>query len=261
MDNIIYIGDNFKTMKSSDFNDYKGKIKFIYIDPPYNTENRMFAFNDINHTWSKDIYDRLDVAKDLMSDDGVIFISIDDKELANLMNICYDVFGKDNYVGLFVTKQSQRSNAKHINIIHEYILCCAKNKKKLPKVYIKRIDNPRESKLIRPIINRIKKAFKISQEFAYQELKNQIDNYIACTGETWIKNYSNIDNKGNVYFAKDLSTPSKPNKLDIEEIGLHLEPLATRGWASKEKILSLYNDNRICFKNGQIGRASCRERV
>lgn len=251
MNNRIFIGDNLTTMQSDEFKKYKETINFVYIDPPYNTTNNSFAFNDKNNFWSNDIYKRLLAAKELMTDDGVIFISIDDNELSNLMYVCYKTFGKENYIGLFITKQAQRSNAKHINTIHEYILCFAKNKKKVPKFYINRIENPSESERIKTIISKVKKAFNVSHTEATKELKKQITRYVTETGNTWIKNYSNIDEDGNIFFAKDLSTPGKPCSLDIEEIGLHLKPLATRGWSSKNKILDLHNKGRLCYKNGR----------
>jgi len=251
MKNKIFIGDNLTIMQSCEFQEYKNAINFIYIDPPYNTANNAFAFNDKNICWSDDIYKRLIVAKEMLKKDGVIFISIDNNELANLMLICDDVFGKENFVGLFVTKQAQRSNAKHINTIHEYILCFAKNKKLLPKFYIQRIENPSEADRINTIITKVKNAFKRSRKEAIEELKKQIDRYVKETGDRWIKNYSNIDDEGNVFFAKDLSTPSKPNELFIEEIGLHLKPLATRGWSSREKFIELYNKKRLCYKKGR----------
>lgn len=249
--NKIYIGDNLKVMNSTALNNFKNKVGFIYIDPPYNTANKNFAYNDKNDSWSSDIKERLELASTFMKQEGVIFISIDDNELSNLLYVCYKVFGKENYVGLFVTKQAQRSNAKHINTIHEYVICFAKNKKKLDKFYINRIENPSESDAIKNIINKVKKAMATSISDANVELKKSIEKYVIDTGETWIKNYSNIDDNGNIYFAKDLSTPAKPNRLDIEEIGLHLEPLKTRGWSSKEKILDLHRKNRLVFKGNR----------
>ena len=149
MTNSIYVGDNLKVMQSESFQQYKGKVNFVYIDPPYNTTNNTFAYSDRNSLWAQDIYKRISLAKNFMSEKGVIFISIDDNELSTLLNVCYEIFGKNNYVGLFITKQAQRSNAKHINIIHEYILSFAKDKKKLPQFYINRLENPAESKLIK----------------------------------------------------------------------------------------------------------------
>ncbi len=248
--NLIYIGDNLGTMKHQSFHKFYGKINFIYIDPPYNTGS-VFSYNDDNDEWSKDIRDRVEVARQCLSEEGVIFISIDDNELSNLLYICYKTFGKENYVGLFITKQAQRSNAKHINTIHEYVVCFAKNKKKLPKFFINRLENPVESPKILTIINRIKSIHSKEPERAEKELKVLIDKYVKETGQTWIKNYSNVSEEGKIFFAKDLSTPGKPSRLDIDEINLHLEPLKTRGWSSKEKILSLYKEKRLSFKNGR----------
>ena len=248
--NLIYIGDNLKTMAADEFQSFYGQINFIYIDPPYNTGNT-FSYNDDNDQWSNDIKERLLIARKCLTDEGVIFISIDDNELSNLLYICYKVFDKNNYVGLFITKQAQRSNAKHINTIHEYIICFAKNKKKLPKFYINRLENPSESNKILNIINRIKAIYKVDSKKAEKELKQLIDKYVIETGQTWIRNFSNISDDGRIYFAKDLSTPGKPSRLDIEEINLHLEPLKTRGWSSKEKILLLHAENRLAFKNGR----------
>lgn len=248
--NLIYIGDNLGTMKHQSFHKFYGKINFIYIDPPYNTGS-VFSYNDDNDEWSKDIRDRVEVARQCLSEEGVIFISIDDNELSNLLYICYKTFGKENYVGLFITKQAQRSNAKHINTIHEYVVCFAKNKKKLPKFFINRLENPVESPKILTIINKIKSIHSKEPERAEKELKVLIDKYVKETGQTWIKNYSNVSEEGKIFFAKDLSTPGKPSRLDIDEINLHLEPLKTRGWSSKEKILSLYKEKRLSFKNGR----------
>lgn len=248
--NAIYIGDNLSVMQSPAFDAYQGTIDCIYIDPPYNTTNS-FSYNDKNSNWKNDIKKRIEISRDLLADSGVIFISIDDNELVSLMDVCNFVFGKENFVGVFVTKQAERSNAKHINVIHEYVVCFSKNKKKLPPFFIHRQDDPTERALINNVIKSVKKAYKVSIKEAEQVLKEQINNYTKITGETWIKNYNNIDSNGRIYFAKDLSTPSKPNSLDIDEINLHLKPLKTRGWSSKEKILKLYREQRLVFKKGR----------
>lgn len=238
-------------MSGGQFAQYKGNVDFIYIDPPYNTQNNSFAYSDKNTDWSNDIKKRLILAKSFLANSGVIFISIDDNELANLLFICYEIFGKDNYVGLFVTKQAQRSNAKYINTIHEYVVAFALNKKELPKFYIERMANPNEAPVLKKIMASVKDKFGLFPEEAKKELKRQIDKYMEETGTTWIRNYSSVDEKGEIYFAKDLSTPGKPNKVDIDEINLHLEPLKTRGWSSREKILSLHKEGRLVFKNGR----------
>ncbi len=247
--NEIYIGDNLSIMQSTVFEKFNSKIDFIYIDPPYNTKNNTFVYSDTNSKWATDIKPRLIQAKDLLKKTGVIFISIDDNELASLVKICDDVFGKENKVGIFITKQSQRSNAKHINVVHEYVVAYAKSKTNLPRFYINRLESPHEGKKLKQIIQKVKNAHKKSTVAANEVLKKSIENYVLETGETWIVNYSNIDENGEIYFAKDLSTPGEPNYLKIEEINLTLEPLKTRGWSSKKKFIKLHSENKLCFKN------------
>ena len=249
--NEIYIGDNLAIMQSAEFKKFKSMIDFIYIDPPYNTKNPTFAYSDNNSKWSADIRLRLIEAKELLKKTGVIFISIDDNEFANLIQICDEVFGKENKVGIFITKQSQRSNAKHINVVHEYVVAYAKSKTDLPRFYINRIESPAEGKKIKQIIQKVKTAHKKSFTQAAEILKKSISEYVSETGETWMVNYSNIDENGEIYFAKDLSTPGEPNYLKIDEINLTLEPLKTRGWSSKQKFIKLHKENKLCFKNNR----------
>ena len=114
MENRIYVGDNLDILKSNEIKTFAGKINFIYIDPPYNTANKALSYNDTNNDWFIDISKRLEACYELLSDKGCIFISIDDNELSSLLHLGYKIFNKQNYVGLFITKQAQRSNAKHI---------------------------------------------------------------------------------------------------------------------------------------------------
>ena len=159
--NEIYIGDNFKVMNTSNFKKYQNKIKMIYIDPPYNTKGNK-SYNDKveSNDWASFMYERIKKSKEFLKDDGVIFISIDDNEYANLKILCDQIFGKDNFVGTFITNQSQRSNAKHINTVHEYILCFAKNKKKLGKFQINRMEIPEDKQMITKLYREITKIYK-----------------------------------------------------------------------------------------------------
>lgn len=242
----VFFGDNAQVLKDLE----PDSIDFIYIDPPYNTSNK-FSYNDTNDKWTEDISLRLDLGRNVLKNTGVICISIDDTELANLLQICYGIFGKKNYVGTFITRQAQRSNARHINITHEYIVVFAKNKKDLPEFFIERVNIPEENEMIQNIIHKVAVSFKQSKQEAVNVLKKLINKYAAEQNITWIKNYSNVDDKGRVFFAKDLSTPSKPGPLTIEEINLTLPALKTRGWSSKEKFIKLYKQNRLCFKQGR----------
>lgn len=253
MQNEIYIGDNLAVMKSKDFQKYIDKIKMIYIDPPYNTQNDK-CYNDKNTSddWIKFMSKRFEVSKQLLKSDGVIFISIDDNEYANLKVLCDSIYGKDNFVGTFITQQAQRSNAKHINTVHEYILCFAKDKKKLHKFVINRMEIPEDKKMIDKLTRDVKKIIeKDGLDVANKKLKDIIKDYCYNYNITWLRNYSNVDENGNIYFSVDLSTPGKPRSVDIESIGLHLKPLPTRGWSSDKKFIELYNENRLCFKDGR----------
>ena len=156
--NLYIEGDNLEVLKLLQ-ETYLGKIKMIYIDPPYNTGNdfvynddfsqdsdeylessgqfdehgnRLFQNTESNgrfHTdWLNMIYPRLRLAKDLLSDDGVIFISIDDNEQTNLIKVCNEIFGEENKVGeLVVIRAEGGGMAKQIIKGHDYLFVYAKN--------------------------------------------------------------------------------------------------------------------------------------
>ena len=174
--NIIIKGDNLhalKLLKSA----YDGKIKMIYIDPPYNTKNEKFIYDDnfvkeyqkllieldllkldsngkvleksevlhfltnpsgdkAHSGWLSFMLPRLKLARDLLKDDGVIFISIDDNEQANLKILCDEIFGEENFVSCFVwQKKSGGGQAKFFYEGHEYVLIYAKDKNNLQGLY------------------------------------------------------------------------------------------------------------------------------
>lgn len=164
-ENLYIEGDNLEVLKLLRQN-YYGSIKMIYIDPPYNTGND-FVYNDkfsmdkkssdeaegvtdeegnplqrnqqssnrYHANWLNMMYPRLKLAKDLLIDDGVIFISIDENELENLKSICSEIFGEENYVQeiIWEKKFSPQNDAKYFSLNHESILCYAKNKSKFSR--------------------------------------------------------------------------------------------------------------------------------
>ncbi len=116
---------------------HAGKIDVIYIDPPYNTGNKDFAYNDdyvdrddaYRHSkWLSFMAKRLKIARKLLSDRGVIFISIDDNEQANLKLLCDREFGESNFTGQLILKTATDNNPSQINTEHEYMLCYCKLK-------------------------------------------------------------------------------------------------------------------------------------
>ena len=158
-ENLYIEGDNLEVLKLLQ-ESYLGKVKMIYIDPPYNTGNDFIYADDFMHSqeqenqqmgmydedgdrlfkntdtngrfhsdWCSMIYSGLHLAKNLLTDDGVIFISIDDSEVKNLKNICDEVFGAANFVAQLIwqNKKGGGNDSTHIAIEHEYILTYAKN--------------------------------------------------------------------------------------------------------------------------------------
>ena len=158
--NLYIEGDNLEVLKLLQ-KSYYGKVKMIYIDPPYNT-GKDFVYKDDFHDsienykritgqvdgngnaistnteasgryhtdWLNMMYPRLRLARNLLSDDGVIFISIDDNEVDNLKKICNEIFGEDNFVADLVWSNKEgggSSDSKLFRIKHEHILCYSKN--------------------------------------------------------------------------------------------------------------------------------------
>ena len=136
--NILIEGDNYHALSVLNYT-HKGKIDVIYIDPPYNTENDNFGYNDkwvdledsYKHSkWLSFMKKRLLLAKTLLAKHGVIFISIDDNEYAHLKILCDEIFGEDNFITTIIWQsKTGSSDAKTIDTITEYILVYTKIKK------------------------------------------------------------------------------------------------------------------------------------
>ena len=134
--NFLLEGDNLHSLKLLE-KTHKGKIDVIYIDPPYNTGGTDFRYEDsivgkedgFRHSkWISFMKNRLEIAHRLMSDNGIIFISIDDNELAALILLCDEIFGSENHVETVIWKNKYGAGAKTVGFIsvHEYILCYSK---------------------------------------------------------------------------------------------------------------------------------------
>jgi adenine-specific DNA-methyltransferase len=130
-DNLIIKGNNLLALHSL-IEEFTGKIKLIYIDPPYNTGKDGFNYNDnFNHsTWLTFIKNRIEAAKQLLSKDGSIWVNLDDNEAHYLKVICDDVFGRDNFIANIVWEKSDspRMDATYFSVRHDHILVFAKSK-------------------------------------------------------------------------------------------------------------------------------------
>ena len=133
-DNLLIKGNNLLALYSLKPR-YAGKVKLIYIDPPYNTGNDGFLYNDkFSHTsWLTFMKNRLEVARDFLCENGLIVIHIDDNEQAYLKILMDDLFGRENFVGDLIRKTKSTTNdAKTgFNIQHENTLIYAKDKSKI----------------------------------------------------------------------------------------------------------------------------------
>jgi adenine-specific DNA-methyltransferase len=139
--NLIIEGDNYDALRALRMS-HAGRIRCIYIDPPYNTGNRDFVYNDrfvdkshrFRHSlWLEFMYKRLRLAKDLLADDGVIFVSIDDNELFRLGMLMDEVFGTEKKLACFAWQTDGNfDNQAKIKICHEYILAYSPNPDAFP---------------------------------------------------------------------------------------------------------------------------------
>ena len=240
-ENLYIEGDNLEVLKLLQ-ESYLGKVKMIYIDPPYNTGNdfiyaddfkmeseewkvesgewseegdRLFKNTDTNgrfHSdWCSMIYSRLLLARNLLTDDGVIFISIDDNEQENLKKICDEVFGGQNFVAQLVWERafSPKNDARFISNSHDYVLMYAKN-------------------ITQFVIGRLPRTEEANAR------------------------YSNPDNDPRgVWTSSDISVKTYNAECDYPitaPSGRVIEPPAGRCWSlSKKAFLERLQDNRIWF--------------
>ena len=130
-DNKLIFGDNLLALKSLE-QDYTGKVKCVFIDPPYNTGSAFEHYDDgIEHSiWLGLMRDRLEQIHRLLSDDGSLWISIDDNEAHYLKVLCDEIFGRKNFIAnaVWQKKHTRSNDAKWLSDNHDHILCFAKDK-------------------------------------------------------------------------------------------------------------------------------------
>ena len=258
-ENLYIEGDNLEVLKLLQ-ESYLGKVKMIYIDPPYNTGNdfiyrddfsigeeeyaemignisegeRLYKNTDSNgrfHSdWCSMIYSRLLLARNLLADDGVIFISIDDNEQSNLKQICDEVFGENNFAAE-IPWQSRLSmqNDTDFSINHEYLLVYAKKR---------RIENRRLKE------SNANTWYK-KDSFVFRPLpldKSKFDNPDNDPRGLW---------KADPFDAPNIR-PNLTYTIKNPNTGEEFLPPQGRCWrVMQEKFIELFNDNRIIFgKNG-----------
>ncbi len=218
--NLYIEGDNLEVLKLLQ-KSYFRKVKMIYIDPPYNTGNDFVYEDDFAdpmrryvevtqqttksnpetmgryHTnWLNMIYPRLRLAADLLRDDGVIFISIDDNEIANLRKVCDEVFGEENFVACLVYDKNRKNDAKFFSVGHEYML-----------VYFKSVATINEREIIfrmtKEGIDEVKEKFE-HLKLQYNNDWKKVNEGLKALYNSWDKDdprkslarYTKVDEKG-----------------------------------------------------------------
>lgn len=274
--NLFIEGDNLEALKLLQ-ESYLGRVKLIYIDPPYNTGND-FIYSDrfarttdeelkrsgqvnedgvalvantsangrFHSQWLSMIFPRLKLARSLLADDGILVVSIDENEHANLVAVGTEVFGRDSYVGEIVLKNSSRSDQRYISMQHEYIVFFVKNKtvntgdwteKKggLDRIYAAFAD--------------FQKQFGDDWDAIHQAAKEWYKGFPPSDAVSASKHYNRMDERG-IYFADNISGPN-----DGQYVYDVLHPATgekckapARGWVfPKESMDQRISENRIHF--------------
>lgn len=225
-DNRLIFGDNLLALKALE-QEFTGKVKCVFIDPPYNTGSAFTHYDDgLEHSiWLGLMRDRLEIIKRLLSDDGSLWITIDDNEAHYLKVLCDEVFGRGNFIAnvIWQKKSSPSNDAKWISDNHDHIIVFAKNKD-----------------IWRPV--------KLERSEAQNAIYKNSDEF------------DGVDEKGNFYgrgpwFAGDMTVKTISENALYEittPSGRTVKPADGRAWVySKEKFDELCRDNRITFgKNG-----------
>lgn len=285
--NLYIEGDNLEVLKLLQ-KSYLGKIKMIYIDPPYNT-GKDFVYRDdfamdkdgydraagnidemgnrfrknldsnarFHSDWCSMIYERLLVARALLSNDGVIFISIDDNEVENLRKICDEVFGEHNFVGNLILKTATDNNPSQINIEHEYMICYAKNR------------------VLQSNWTRISEAAQLIKEqymllkaecASNEEIQEKLRKWIKANKERLpqVAHYNNVDDKG-VYSSSSNSSNPHPGgyMYDILHPVTNLPvPKPANGWRWPETTFWAYaNDGEVEWGKDESTQPHIKKRI
>ena len=279
--NLLLRGDNLDALRLLRHS-YFGKVKLIYIDPPYNTQSDSFIYRDdfsakqsevlaqlgyaaenidyikniygarTHSGWLSFMYPRLLLAKDLLRDDGVIFISIDDNEQAQLKLLCDEIFGQENFVANIVWHNSSRQSDQVANE-HEYLLSYTKNE---PTKEDWSRSRPIASQLQSEIFL-IKTEGKKDISFAINFLRKKIDEIIEKDSESgksnsWLNNYKNIDEDWKIYYAVDLSGEGDGPPRVFN--GKLISAPSGRHWMGQDYINELQANNRIVWRGDRAYR-------
>lgn len=233
--NVYISGDNLDALQHL-VKSYYGQVKLIYIDPPYNTGSDGFVYNDKFDFTAQQLSEKLDIteeratrilsmtsrgssshaawltfmlprltfARDLLAKDGVIFISIDENEQANLRLLCDEIFGEDNLAGEIIWKNSSKNDEDYISMQHEYIICYVKDKEYNKGEWIEPKQGTNE---IFSAFDKFKTKHGSNWKAIHEEALTWYNQYAESNPIYDSKHYNWMDERG-VYFASDISGPN-----------------------------------------------------
>lgn len=233
-ENLYIEGDNLEVLKLLQ-ESYLGKIKMIYIDPPYNT-GKDFVYKDnfakdaqeeliasgqkdeynqrlvinpetagrYHSDWLSMMYPRLKLARNLLTPDGIVVISIDEKEVHNLRKLCDEIYGEKNFSGEIIWKNSSKNDQDYISIQHEYILCYVKDKTLNKGNWVEKKEGLDE---IYKAFDRFRKMHGDNWDAIHQEALDWYKQFPESNPIKSSKHYNWMDERG-VYFASDISGPN-----------------------------------------------------
>lgn len=288
--NILIEGDNYYALQMLQYT-HKRKIDVIYIDPPYNTGNKDFKYNDKfikeedsdkHSSWLSFMEKRLILSKELLKDNGFIFLSIDENERHRLRALLEKIFGEENFLADIIwDKRNPKGNSNYISSLTENVL-----------VFTKNINNPLTKKVLKVKKQGVEQIFKKSKELfkklgkkdfpselksniSKYNLKDKIENinnlkvlydleYINKEFKLWMKNqkfkeglkaYSNIDINGEVFRPVSMESPTKSkNKFEIKHPKTNKNcKKPNNGWRFKESKLKEYlSENLVLFGKDEL---------
>jgi len=267
-ENLYIEGDNLEVLKLLQ-KSYHSKVKMIYIDPPYNT-GKDFVYKDdysdnmknyleltgqdkklstntesegrYHSNWLNMMYPRLKLARNLLTEDGVIFISIDDKEVANLGKVCDEIFGEFNFIAKAIHKNnSMKNQSKLIGVTTEYILIFSKKKENLKDTFwrIKK----KGAKDINDKFNQLK-----DKGLSLEEISIEIKEMYKRPKYAHLSRWNKVDHNG---VFKDADLSREGGAKDFSIINPYTGKLCVvpnRGWGkSYEELLRLQNEDLIWY--------------
>ncbi|EMJ9776221.1 TPA: site-specific DNA-methyltransferase [Morganella morganii] len=278
--NLFIEGDNLEVLKLLQ-KSYYGKVKMIYIDPPYNTGNEFIYPDNYQETldtylayagllddegktfttnttsegrfhskWLNMMFPRIYLAKNLLKDDGVIFVSIDDNEVENTRRLLDEIFGEENFVAQFTWSGGRKNDSKLVSVSHEYVVCYVKSTACLSE---NKITWRQKKKGLEDIYKAADKAVKAANsdfEEATRLLKAWFKELPNSAPAKQHKHYSVIDKNG-VYFPADISWPGGggPKYEVLHPITGKPVKIPSRGWmfSDPEKMNDMIKNGRVHF--------------